>query len=81
MNWCRRRRAARTPLGRILIRDRADVHVIPVEKIDYVEVQDDYVAVKVGGRSLSEGTDAVRSRGACSTQIASCGSTAGICST
>jgi two-component system LytT family response regulator len=45
-------RAAHTPLGRILIRDRADVHVIPVEKIDYVEAQDDYVAVKAGGRSL-----------------------------
>ena len=45
-------RASRTPLGRILIRDRSDVHVIPVEKIDYVEAQDDYVAVKVGGKSL-----------------------------
>jgi two-component system LytT family response regulator len=44
-------RADRTPLGRILIRDRADVHVIPVEKIDYIESQDDYVAVKAGGRS------------------------------
>ena len=27
------------------------MHVIPVEKIDYLESQDDYVAVKVGGRS------------------------------
>ena len=45
-------RASRTPLGRILIRERSDVHVIPVEKIDYVEAQDDYVAVKVGARSL-----------------------------
>jgi two-component system LytT family response regulator len=36
------------PLGRILIRDRADVHVIPVERIDYIEAQDDYVSVKVG---------------------------------
>jgi two-component system, LytTR family, response regulator len=45
-------RASVSPLGRILIRDRADVHVIPVEKIDYIESQDDYVAVKVGGRSL-----------------------------
>ena len=44
-------RADRTPLGRILIRDRADVHVIPVEKIDYIESQDDYVAVRSGGRS------------------------------
>ena len=44
-------RADRTPLGRILIRDRADVHVIPVEKVDYIESQDDYVAVKAAGRS------------------------------
>jgi two-component system, LytTR family, response regulator len=44
-------RSERTPIGRILIRDRADVHVIPIEKIDYIESQDDYVAVKVGGRS------------------------------
>lgn len=44
-------RADRTPLGRILIRDRTDVHVIPVEKIDYIESQDDYVSVKAGGRS------------------------------
>ena len=44
-------RLERTPLERILIRDRADVHVIPVEKIDYIESQDDYVAVKAGGRS------------------------------
>ena len=27
------------------------MHVIPVEKIDYFESQDDYVAVKCGGRS------------------------------
>lgn len=44
--------AARAPLSRILIRDRADIHVIPVEKIDYIESQDDYVAVRVDGRSL-----------------------------
>jgi two-component system LytT family response regulator len=44
-------RADRTPIQRVLIRDRADVHVIPVDKIDYVESQDDYVAVKTGARS------------------------------
>jgi len=43
--------AGRTPLDRILTRDRTDVHVIPVDKIDYIESQDDYVAVRVGGRS------------------------------
>ncbi len=45
-------RSDRAPLERILIRDRADVHVVPAAKIDYIESQDDYVAVKVGGRSF-----------------------------
>lgn len=45
-------RAARAPLNRLLIRQRADVHVIPVERIDYIESQDDYVAVHAEGRSL-----------------------------
>ena len=44
-------RPDRTPLQRILIRERAEVHVIPVERIDYFESQDDYVAVHAGGRS------------------------------
>jgi two-component system LytT family response regulator len=44
-------RPDRSPLQRILIRERAEVHVIPVAKIDYLESQDDYVAVKSGGRS------------------------------
>lgn len=44
-------RSERAPLGRILIRDRADVHVIPVDKIDYIESQDDYVAIRTGGKS------------------------------
>jgi two-component system LytT family response regulator len=43
--------ARRTPLARVLVRDRGDVHVIPVERIDYVEAQDDYVALKAGGKS------------------------------
>ena len=45
-------RARQTPLERILIRDRADVHVIPVDKIDYLESQDDYVSVKASGKSF-----------------------------
>ena len=44
-------RSERGPLQRILIRNRADVHVIPVAKIDYLESQDDYVAVKSGGKT------------------------------
>jgi two-component system LytT family response regulator len=38
-------------LERILIRDGARVHVIPVRKIDYVEAQDDYICVKSEGKS------------------------------
>jgi two-component system LytT family response regulator len=45
-------RPQRTPIARILIRDRGDVHVIPVDKIDYIESQDDYAAVKALGRSF-----------------------------
>ena len=39
------------PVQRILIRDRADVHIIPVDQVDYIEAQDDYVAVRAGGKS------------------------------
>lgn len=42
---------ASKPVQRILIRDRADVHIIPVDQVDYVEAQDDYVAVRAGGKS------------------------------
>jgi two-component system, LytTR family, response regulator len=45
-------RSAGAPASRILIRDRSDVHIIPVEKIDYIESQDDYVAIKTSGRSF-----------------------------
>jgi two-component system LytT family response regulator len=38
------------PLERVLIRDGSQVHVIPVEKIDYVEAQDDYVCFKSEGK-------------------------------
>lgn len=40
------------PLDRVVIRDGADVHVINVGKIDYVEAQDDYVSFHTAGRSL-----------------------------
>src|SRR6185369_11402749 len=36
---------------RVLIRDGADVHVLPVDAIDFVEAQDDYVAFKAAGKS------------------------------
>jgi two-component system LytT family response regulator len=44
-------RSERSPLQRILIRNRADVHVIPVTKIDYLESQDDYVGVHAAGKT------------------------------
>ncbi len=44
-------RASSAPLDRIVIRDRANVHVVAIDKIDYIEAQDDYVSVKTAGRS------------------------------
>jgi two-component system LytT family response regulator len=44
-------RPRQPPLERVLIRDGAQVHVLPVERIDYVEAQDDYVSFKAEGRS------------------------------
>ena len=38
------------PVERVLIRDGTQVHVLPVDKIDYVEAQDDYVAFKSEGK-------------------------------
>jgi two-component system, LytTR family, response regulator len=40
------------PLQRVLIRDGAQVHVIPAERIDFVEAQDDYVSFVADGRSF-----------------------------
>ena len=36
--------------SRILVRDGARVHVLPVEKIDYARVQDDYVSFRCEGK-------------------------------
>jgi two-component system LytT family response regulator len=46
--------AARGPgqyAERIVVRDGAQVHVIPVERVDYVEAQDDYVAIHESGKT------------------------------
>jgi two-component system LytT family response regulator len=43
-------RPRRGPVERVLIRNGSQVHVLPVEKIDYVEAQDDYVCVKSEGK-------------------------------
>jgi two-component system LytT family response regulator len=37
--------------ARIVVKDGAKVHVIPVEKLDYAEAQDDYVALHSEGKS------------------------------
>ena len=39
------------PAARVLIRDGARVHILPVDAIDYVQAQDDYVSVRSGGRA------------------------------
>jgi two-component system LytT family response regulator len=36
--------------GRVLVRDGPRVHILPVEKIDYVQAQDDYVAFRCEDR-------------------------------
>ncbi len=41
--------AARPP--RIVVKDGAKIHIIPLEKLDYVEAQDDYVALHSAGKS------------------------------
>jgi two-component system LytT family response regulator len=40
------------PLDRIVVRDGPQVHVVAVDKIDFVEAQDDYVAFHTGGKTL-----------------------------
>jgi two-component system LytT family response regulator len=47
-------RAARGPgrhAERIVVRDGAQVHVLAVENVDYLEAQDDYVAIHAGGKT------------------------------
>jgi len=64
--------AARGPgrhAERIVVRDGAQVNVIPVERVDFIEAQDDYVAIHESGRThlkhqalaeLAEALDAAR---------------------
>lgn len=44
-------RPATEPTERVLVRDGSRVFVIPTEKIDYIEAQDDYVAIRSEGTS------------------------------
>ncbi len=34
-----------------MVRDGANVHVIPADKVDFLEAQDDYVAIHAEGKS------------------------------
>jgi two-component system LytT family response regulator len=46
--------AARAPghfAERVIVRDGPDIHVIPISSVDYLEAQDDYVAIHAGAKS------------------------------
>ncbi|HEX3877581.1 MAG TPA: LytTR family DNA-binding domain-containing protein [Bryobacteraceae bacterium] len=43
--------ATEREITRIVVRDGAKVHVIPIEKLDYAEAQDDYVSLHSEGKS------------------------------
>jgi two-component system, LytTR family, response regulator len=50
-------RQREVPVERVLVRDGTRVHVVPVDKLDYVEAQDDYVCLhSEGKRFLKEQT-------------------------
>ncbi|MBI4902094.1 MAG: response regulator [Acidobacteria bacterium] len=47
--------AARGPLKfleRVVARDGPKVHVIPVDKLDYIEAQEDYIGLHAGGKTV-----------------------------
>ena len=46
--------AARAPgrfTERVLVKDGANVHVIPVERVDWIEAQDDYAGIRTEGKT------------------------------
>jgi two-component system LytT family response regulator len=45
-------RPADARMERVVIRDGAQVHVVPADRIDYVEAQDDYVGFRTAGKLL-----------------------------
>ncbi len=46
------RRPAGSQPARIVVRSGAEVHVIPLDRLDFVEAQDDYIALHTSGRVL-----------------------------
>jgi two-component system LytT family response regulator len=48
-------RAARAPgqyAHRVVVKDGAHIHVIPLERLDYAQAQDDYVALRTEGKTF-----------------------------
>lgn len=43
---------AATKLERIVVRDRGQVHLIPLAEVDYIEAQDDYICIQWQGKSV-----------------------------
>lgn len=43
---------ADTKLERIVVRDRGQIHIIPLAEIDYMEAQDDYISIHWNGKSI-----------------------------
>ncbi len=43
-------RPAREHTRRVLVRDGSRVHMLPVEKIEYVQAQDDYICLRCEGK-------------------------------
>jgi len=48
-------REARPPgryAQRVVVKEGAQIHVIPIERLDYAQAQDDYIALHSGGKTL-----------------------------
>ncbi len=43
---------ADTKLERIVVRDRGQIHIVPLAEIDYIEAQDDYISIHWNGKSI-----------------------------
>ena len=43
---------ADTKLERIVVRDRGQIHIIPLAEVDYIEAQDDYISIHWSGKSI-----------------------------
>ena len=48
----RMRRERTRPSDRVVVRDGAEIHVVPRDSIDYIESDDDYAVIHAAGRKL-----------------------------